>query len=252
MDSTRVAAKAEGANPFTRVCYICGREFGSKSIDIHEKQCMTKWDAQNKLLPKEQRRPRPKKPVAGGADFGNDSMRVGGGGMGAAEYNDAARSAYMEEGREPCPNCGRKFLRDRLEVHLRSCKPGGFFSKHSPRKPTEAETPDLPTKSPARSIETLRGGKVQVARPITSASPAAARPKTPVITATPIKAAATKAAVVKPVISTAPPSPVVAMAVVPASTGGANLAKFCGGCGHGFGNAEKFCPSCGVKRMTIS
>jgi hypothetical protein len=48
--------------PPTIVCYICGREYGTKSISIHEPQCLKKWHNENNLLPKELRRPEPKKP----------------------------------------------------------------------------------------------------------------------------------------------------------------------------------------------
>lgn len=48
--------------PPTMVCYICGREFGSKSISIHEPQCLEKWKVQNAKLPPGSRRPEPKKP----------------------------------------------------------------------------------------------------------------------------------------------------------------------------------------------
>uniref|UniRef100_A0A8I3W8F8 Zinc finger protein 475 n=1 Tax=Callithrix jacchus TaxID=9483 RepID=A0A8I3W8F8_CALJA len=48
--------------PPTVVCYICGREYGTKSISIHEPQCLRKWHNENNLLPKELRRPVPKKP----------------------------------------------------------------------------------------------------------------------------------------------------------------------------------------------
>ena len=48
--------------PPTIVCYICGREFGSKSISIHEPQCLEKWHVENARLPPHQRRPEPKKP----------------------------------------------------------------------------------------------------------------------------------------------------------------------------------------------
>ena len=48
--------------PPSMVCYICGREFGTKSIAIHEPQCLEKWQVQNNKLPKGQRRPEPKKP----------------------------------------------------------------------------------------------------------------------------------------------------------------------------------------------
>lgn len=48
-------------HPPTVVCYICGREYGTKSISIHEPQCLKKWHNENNLLPKELRRPEPKK-----------------------------------------------------------------------------------------------------------------------------------------------------------------------------------------------
>lgn len=48
--------------PPTVVCYICGREYGTKSISIHEPQCLKKWHNENNLLPKELKRPEPKKP----------------------------------------------------------------------------------------------------------------------------------------------------------------------------------------------
>lgn len=47
--------------PRTVVCYICGREYGTKSISIHEPQCLKKWHNENNLLPKELRRQEPKK-----------------------------------------------------------------------------------------------------------------------------------------------------------------------------------------------
>ena len=53
----------------TVFCYICGRQFGSKSIDIHIPQCLKKWHMENDKLPKSQRRPEPVKP---------DIIRVGG------------------------------------------------------------------------------------------------------------------------------------------------------------------------------
>ena len=48
--------------PPSMVCYICGREFGTKSISIHEPQCLEKWKVQNNKMPPGQRRPEPKKP----------------------------------------------------------------------------------------------------------------------------------------------------------------------------------------------
>ncbi|KNC96082.1 uncharacterized protein SPPG_09541 [Spizellomyces punctatus DAOM BR117] len=219
---TRVAAKAEGRNPFTRVCYICGREFGSKSLAIHEKQCLAKWDARNALLPKEQRRPRPRPPNAGGS--GNDAVAVGG--LSTQDYNDAAFATFMDQGREECPNCSRKFLRDRLEVHLRSCKPGGYFAKERQKKP------EIP--QPTKTIETL--SKLQL-----TSKPKAAASKAKV---GPGKASG---------VSLAAGRDDVASAADGAGGDGWKLAKFCADCGHSFGvAADKFCPSCGLQRLKIS
>lgn len=51
-----------GARPPTVICYICGREFGSKSIGIHEPQCLKKWNVENDKLPEDKRRPEPVRP----------------------------------------------------------------------------------------------------------------------------------------------------------------------------------------------
>ncbi|XP_013411495.1 zinc finger protein 474 [Lingula anatina] len=93
--------------PRTLVCYICGREFGSKSLSIHEPQCLEKWKAENDKLPRELRRPLPQKPGTSG------NMN---------EQNEAARQNAQSNLAE-CPNCGRTFQPDRLLIHQRSCKP---------------------------------------------------------------------------------------------------------------------------------
>lgn len=94
------------------LCYICGRQFGSKSIDIHEPQCLEKWKVENDKLPREQRRPLPKKP----------EMLTAGGKYDVNAMNDAAWQSAQSQ-LVPCPNCGRTFNPDRLPVHLRACKP---------------------------------------------------------------------------------------------------------------------------------
>lgn len=69
---------------------------------------MSKWEKANALLPRDQRRPKPRKPEAAN---GNDGIVVGGGkgdGVSAKDYNDAAFATFMEQGREECPHCGRK------------------------------------------------------------------------------------------------------------------------------------------------
>ncbi|KAJ3155949.1 hypothetical protein HDU89_005512 [Geranomyces variabilis] len=258
MNYTTVQPKAEGRNPFTRMCYICGREFGSKSIGIHEKNCIEKWDKANAALPRDQRRPRPKPPQA--------DAKIGGGagaGMTAQEYNDAAFQTFMKEGREECPNCGRGFLKDRLEIHLRSCRPGGHFAKqrekrmamHAAEDPTGTQHTGaehlaaIPNR--VKPIESLGGGggKVQL---IANRSP---KPKTRPTTAAALSSPVLAKASEQPsrvVTEQLRPAAVVgvARATTPVPAEGQTLAKFCADCGYSFA-AEKFCPSCGLKRGVI-
>ncbi|KAG8333289.1 hypothetical protein J6590_006068 [Homalodisca vitripennis] len=44
------------------LCYLCGRQFGSASIAIHEPQCLRRWRQENERLPPTQRRAEPVKP----------------------------------------------------------------------------------------------------------------------------------------------------------------------------------------------
>lgn len=57
-----VERPATAARPPTVICYICGREFGSKSVGIHEPQCLKKWNVENDKLPEDKRRPEPIRP----------------------------------------------------------------------------------------------------------------------------------------------------------------------------------------------
>ncbi|XP_053330020.1 zinc finger protein 474-like [Spea bombifrons] len=96
--------------PKTLICYICGREFGSKSLPIHEPKCLEKWKIENDKLPKGQRRPIPHKPQI---DPSKATSRE--------EQNEAAWQSFKDQ-LLSCSNCGRSFASDRLTVHQRSCK----------------------------------------------------------------------------------------------------------------------------------
>lgn len=113
--------------PRTVVCYLCGREFGTKSLPIHEPQCLEKWKVQNDQLPREQRRPLPKKPEA-----------ISGGALTREQMNEAAWEASKAQ-LIPCENCGRTFLPDRLTVHQRACKPKGGTSNARSSRGSQSE-----------------------------------------------------------------------------------------------------------------
>jgi hypothetical protein len=96
-------------------CYICGREFTTASLPIHEPQCLDKWKLQNAQLPKEQRRPLPKRPPG---------LSGRGGSYNVDEMNEFARQSAASQ-LVPCRNCGRTFDPDRIAVHERVCLKGG-------------------------------------------------------------------------------------------------------------------------------
>ncbi|XP_018426609.1 PREDICTED: zinc finger protein 474-like [Nanorana parkeri] len=107
--------------PKTLICYICGREFGTKSLPIHEPKCLEKWKIENDRLPKGQRRPIPQKPQMALSKS-----------VSQEEQNEAARQSFKDQ-LLPCPNCGRTFASDRLPVHQRGCKakPGDCSTKNT-------------------------------------------------------------------------------------------------------------------------
>ena len=51
-----------GLKPKSLVCYICGREFGTASLEIHLKTCKKKWEYEQDKKPPNERRPCPQPP----------------------------------------------------------------------------------------------------------------------------------------------------------------------------------------------
>ena len=51
-----------GNKPKALMCYICGREYGTASLQIHLKTCMKKWEIEESKKPKKDRRPMPQPP----------------------------------------------------------------------------------------------------------------------------------------------------------------------------------------------
>ena len=102
--------------PKTLVCYICGREYGTTSLEIHLKSCKQKWEQAEALKPKHERRPLPQAPQNFDDIIAGRIERTE-----MDNYNDAAFKNYNEKALMPCPNCARTFLPERLDIHLRSC-----------------------------------------------------------------------------------------------------------------------------------
>lgn len=69
--------------PRTLVCYICGREFGTASLEIHLKSCRKKWDNEQMQKPKHERKPCPEPPK----EFNAALSGAGGGKYNLDDYN---------------------------------------------------------------------------------------------------------------------------------------------------------------------
>ncbi|KAJ8328809.1 hypothetical protein QVD99_004553 [Batrachochytrium dendrobatidis] len=208
-----VQPKSDGRNPNTVTCYICGRDFGSKSISIHEPKCMEKFEKTQAALPKSQRKPVPVRPTVGvlpslpkKSTLAGSSQVVSNQAGNAPDigtvqqnamqsYNDAAYATYSEQTRSQCPNCPHKFAPDRLEVHLRSCRPGGLFSKKQPK----SEKSETDCRKPVEKKQ------------------CDSRPSK--------QAVGSQPAGVK-----------------------TNTSAYCSQCGNAFSGADRFCSSCGTKR----
>ena len=71
------------------MCYICGREYGTASLEIHLRTCKKKWDNEQEKKPPNERRPCPEPPenfeqIMSGQITGSSMER----------YNEAAFDNY--------------------------------------------------------------------------------------------------------------------------------------------------------------
>ncbi|KAH9589034.1 Double zinc ribbon [Trypanosoma melophagium] len=121
--------RTPGYKPQLPICYLCGQQFGTSSIAIHVPQCYAKKLAQWEAADVHTRGKPPKHP---------DTVNWRGNEENTEEHNDIQFAEFVSN-LEPCPNCGRKFLADRLVVHLRSCKPGST-AKPPPHPPRTGES----------------------------------------------------------------------------------------------------------------
>jgi len=115
---------AKGWNrPKALICHICGREFGTASLAIHQKTCAKLWEERESKKPKSKRRPVPQAP---------SEIPVSGSATDIDFHNQRAFAYFESKVMKPCPNCQRTFLEERLPIHLRSC------TAEKPHKPVGA------------------------------------------------------------------------------------------------------------------
>ena len=117
------------------VCYICGREYGTKSISIHEPQCLNRFETENRKLPVNERKPLPRKSIMHTAKAPQQQHKEATGATRAVEQyrnrevllataEDYFQYCYQEWEKDlvPCKKCGRKFAPERHVKHAHRCK----------------------------------------------------------------------------------------------------------------------------------
>ena len=107
-----------GQRPRMLVCPLCGREFGSMSLNIHMKSCKEKFERQQRDLPANQRRNADK--IIANYNANNARLHAGGN-YNMDALNQQAFDQYNNDALVKCEYCGRTFLPDRLAVHQRVC-----------------------------------------------------------------------------------------------------------------------------------
>eukprot|EP01006_Ploeotia_vitrea_P025994 TRINITY_DN58974_c0_g1_i1.p1 TRINITY_DN58974_c0_g1~~TRINITY_DN58974_c0_g1_i1.p1 ORF type:complete len:643 (-),score=65.86 TRINITY_DN58974_c0_g1_i1:1408-3336(-) len=135
------------SRPATVVCYLCGQQFSGRSLPIHQPQCFAKklveWERTDPSL--RGRKPRhpseanklPAELLDSSGPY-NPTQREQ-----MFEQFNADQYAEFDSGLVACDNCGRTFLPDRLQVHLRSCKGPGRGSKPVRRNTSPSRAPSV-------------------------------------------------------------------------------------------------------------
>ena len=102
------------------MCYICGREFGTASLDIHLKSCKKRWETEQAQKPLRERKPLPQPPTE------MQTLTTAGEGseITMKAYNDVAADQFNKKVLEKCDGCGRTFNPEALVKHQKSCGSG--------------------------------------------------------------------------------------------------------------------------------
>ena len=109
-------------------CHLCGKEYGTRSINIHLNQCKARWMRLENAKPAGQRRDVPPQPVVSFDDVDARSAVAGSARRGHVSddaivdaQNDAAYRAWTEHALVRCPHCERRFTAEAHASHRRSC-----------------------------------------------------------------------------------------------------------------------------------
>ena len=131
--------REKGQRPKALMCYICGREFGTQSLEIHIPQCIKKWDKVEALKPPGERRKCPGPPQ----EFDEAIKGVGTKGFDADAFNAKQYENYNDKALVPCDGCGRTFLPDSLLRHKKGCKGVPKSTGANPTRDSQSSLPQL-------------------------------------------------------------------------------------------------------------
>ena len=97
----QLTRRFEGDMPLT--CYLCGRDFGRKSLGIHLPVCRKKFHIEQKSLPDNLKRVEPEPPqlldkILAEEDIREDDIK---------NYNDRAVEIWNNETLVKCDHCNR-------------------------------------------------------------------------------------------------------------------------------------------------
>ncbi|KAF0730591.1 hypothetical protein LEN26_015524 [Aphanomyces euteiches] len=163
---------AVAKKPKVRTCYVCGREYGLSSFEIHLKQCKQLWIAQEEKKPLKERKPVPEPPtVLNDSDKSSYDLTP----EELEAQNRAAAQAFEQKVMEKCQFCGRTFNPERLAIHNRSCtadNPAKAVGQARPKDDSSSHEapPSKPKESAPRKASTP---------PVKETTPQAAPPEKP-------------------------------------------------------------------------
>ncbi|CAE6968156.1 ZNF474 [Symbiodinium sp. CCMP2592] len=122
--------------PVLVTCHLCGKDFGTASIDIHRQQCTRKWSQREAKKPTDERRPLPHPPES--------SI-----GMSQDDYNRAALKIFQGCNMLSCKFCSRTFWdEEKFEQHVRICEDFATEAARAPSTQSPGRSPS-PTTTPS-------------------------------------------------------------------------------------------------------
>lgn len=142
------------SGPKTRMCHICGRQYGVNSFEIHLKQCKELWVSRESLKDKSERKPLPPDPIQGGDPTSASKRSNGDKSSSLDEMNRLASDTFNSVSLSTCDYCGRSFLHEKLLIHNRSCTSSNPARRVAPKVDTSdagtSEKKDSPRATPTK------------------------------------------------------------------------------------------------------